>query len=109
MRPLVELRELTPGRIFFFSTSSAMLSSNRLRKTRMDPTFLPAVKLAEMTRRREIGCLELLDHYIARIGRLDGPINSVVVKDFDRARDRARALDQATDRSAALFGVAMTV
>jgi amidase len=75
----------------------------------MDPTFLPAVKLAELTRRRGIGCLELLDHYIARISRLDGPINAVVVKDFDRARDRARALDQATDRSAPLFGVPMTV
>ena len=75
----------------------------------MDPTFLPAVKLADMTRRREIGCLELLDHYIARIGRLDGPINAIVVKDFDRARERARALDQATDRTAPLFGVPMTV
>ena len=77
--------------------------------TDMDPTFLPAVKLAELTRHREIGCLELLDHYIARIARLDGPINAVVVKDFDRARERARALDQATDRSAPLFGVPMTV
>jgi amidase len=76
---------------------------------RMDPTFLPAVKLAEMTRRREIGCLELLDHYIDRVSRLDGPINAVVVRDFDRARDRARALDNATDRGAPLFGVAMTV
>ena len=75
----------------------------------MDPTFLPALKLAAMTRRREIGCLELLDHYIARIARLDGPINAVVVKDFDRARDRARALDNAADRSAPLFGVPMTV
>jgi amidase len=75
----------------------------------MDPTFLPAVKLAEMTRRREIGCLELLDHYIDRVSRLDGPINAVVVKDFARARDRARALDQATDREAPLFGVPMTV
>jgi len=75
----------------------------------MDPTFLPAVKLAEMTRRREIGCLELLDHYIDRIGRLDGPINAVVVKDFDRARARARALDQTKDRSAPLYGVPMTV
>jgi len=71
----------------------------------MDPSFLPAAKLAQMTRGREIGCLELLDHYISRIGRLDGPINAVVVKDFDRARERARALDQATDRSAPLFGV----
>jgi amidase len=75
----------------------------------MDPTFLPAVNLAEMTRRREIGCLELLDHYIARIGRLDGAINAVVVRDFDRARDRARTLDQTSDRSAPLFGVPMTV
>jgi amidase len=75
----------------------------------MDPTFLPAVKLAELTRRREIGCLELLDHYISRIERLDGPINAVVVKDFDRARERTRKLDQATDRSAPLFGVPMTV
>jgi amidase len=75
----------------------------------MDPTFLPAVKLAKMTRRREIGCLELLDHYIARVTRLDGPINAVVVTDFDRARERARILDQATERSAPLFGVPMTV
>src|ERR1700733_4230465 len=75
----------------------------------MDPTFVPAVKLAEMTRRREIGCLELLDHYIARIARLDGPINAIVVTDFDRARERARMLDQATERAAPLFGVPMTV
>ena len=75
----------------------------------MDPSFLSGGALAEMTRRREIGCLELLDHYIGRIGRLDGAINAVVVKDFDRARARARALDQATDRSAPLFGVPMTV
>ncbi len=75
----------------------------------MDPTFLSAVKLAAMTRSREIGCLELLDHYIARVARLDGAINAVVVKDFDRARDRARTLDRASDRSAPLFGVPMTV
>jgi amidase len=75
----------------------------------MDPTFLPAVKLAELTRRRKIGCVELLDHYIARVGRLDGPINAVVVRDFGRARQRAHALDQTADRSAPLFGVPMTV
>ena len=75
----------------------------------MDPAFLPAVALAAMTRSREIGCLELLDHYIARVERLDGPINAVVCRDFDRARDRARHLDQATDRRAPLFGVPMTV
>ena len=75
----------------------------------MDLTFLPATKLAELTRRREIGCLELLDHTIARVERLDPRINAVVVRDFDRARARAKALDQAADRSAPFFGVPMTI
>ncbi len=75
----------------------------------MDPTFLSAIELAGLTRRRDIGCLELLDHYIARIERLDGPINAVVVRDFARARERARQLDQSKDRSMPLFGVPMTV
>lgn len=75
----------------------------------MDPTFLPAARLAELVRTRQIGCLELLDHYIARIERLDKRINAIVVRDFDRARQRARTLDSATDRSAPLFGVPMTI
>jgi len=75
----------------------------------MDPTFLSATQLAERLRAREIGCLELLDHYIARIGRLDSRINAVVVRDFDRARARARAMDSHSDRSAKLFGVPMTI
>ncbi len=75
----------------------------------MDPTFLSATALAGLTRSRRLGCLELLDHCIARVERLDGAINAVVVRDFDRARARARALDSAADRSAPLFGVPMTV
>jgi amidase len=74
----------------------------------MNP-FLSATRLAAALRAREIGCLELLDHYIARVERLDPRINAVVVRDFDRARTRARALDSATDRSAKLFGVPMTI
>ena len=75
----------------------------------MDPTFLPAKHLAAMLREREIGCREILDHYIARIERLDSRINAVVVRDFDRARTRATELDNATDRTAPLFGVPMTI
>jgi amidase len=52
--------------------------------------------------------LELLDHYIGRTERLDPRINAVVVRDFDRARVRARALDSQSDKSAPLFGVPMT-
>ena len=63
----------------------------------MDPTFLPAWRLAELIRGGAIGCLELLDHFIARVERLDGKTNAVVVRDFDRARDacpRARPAAQ---------------
>ncbi len=76
-----------------------------------DPTFLPAWRLAEMIRGGAISCLELLDHYIARIERLDDRTNAVVVRDFGRARERARALDrQRKDgRATSLFGVPMTV
>ena len=75
----------------------------------MNPSFLSATALAAMTRNREIGVLELLDHFIARVERLDPRVNAVVVRDFDRARTRARALDNQTDRSAPLFGVPMTI
>jgi amidase len=74
----------------------------------MDPTFLSAIQLADLVRTRKIGALELLDHYIARIGQHDGRINAVVVRDLDRARDAARKLDQQADKSAPLFGVPMT-
>ena len=60
----------------------------------MDPSFLSAARLAQSVRKGEIGCLELLDHFIARVERLDGRTIAVVVRDFERARSRARALDR---------------
>jgi amidase len=75
----------------------------------MDPTFLSATALAARIRARDIGCLELLDHYIDRVERLDPRSNAVVVRDFDRARARARLLDSQSDRGAPLFGVPMTI
>ena len=76
----------------------------------MDPTFLPAWRLAELTRSGEIGCLELLDHYIARTDRLNLRLNAIIARDLERARKRARALDHTSgDKTAPLFGVPMTV
>ena len=48
---------------------------------------------------------------IARIEERDGPINAVVVRDFDRAREQAREMDRrvAAEDSAPLLGVPMTV
>ena len=75
----------------------------------MDLAFESAIRLAAMVRSGETTARDLLDHYIARVERLDGPINAVVVRDFERARARAAALDAGGDRSAPLFGVPMTV
>jgi amidase len=74
----------------------------------MDLSFASATALAAKIRAREIGCLELLDHAIARVGALDGAVNAVVVRDFERARQRARSLDDSTPNGP-LYGVPMTV
>ena len=55
--------------------------------------------------------LELCDAAIARIEALDGAINAVVLRDFERAREQARAADAARARGdrPPLLGVPMTV
>lgn len=73
-----------------------------------DPAFATARDLARAIARRDIGSLEALDHFIDRIERHDGELNAVVVRDFERARARARTLD-AQPPSGALHGVPITV
>lgn len=60
---------------------------------------------------RQVSALELCDQAIARIEALDGPINAVVVRDFERAREQARTADAALARGErrALLGLPMTV
>jgi amidase len=70
--------------------------------------FASASYLAALIRQRKIGCLELLDYFIARIERLNERLNAVVVCDFDRARSQARMLDN-TVPAGPLFGVPMTI
>ena len=74
-----------------------------------DPAFRSARQQAALIRRGKIGCLELLDHMIARIARHDAQINAVVARCFDRARARAKRLDRDKIRDGKLFGVPMTV
>jgi amidase len=79
------------------------------RNRKMDPTFLSATQLADLVRTKRIGALELLDHYIARVEAHNARLNAVIVRDYDRAREKARALDRQSDKSAPFFGVPMTV
>jgi amidase len=73
-----------------------------------DLTLASASFLAAAIRARRVGCLELLDAYIARVERYDGALNAVVVRDFERARARARQLDSGP-LTGPLHGVPMTL
>ena len=57
--------------------------------------YKSAVQLAALIRRKKIGCLELLDHFLARIERYNPKLNAIIWMDKDRARKRAKAADAA--------------
>lgn len=71
-----------------------------------------ATALAQAVRDKQISSVELLDTYLGRIDRLDGPINAVVTLDPERARDAAIAADAATMRGESfgpLHGLPVTI
>jgi amidase len=77
-----------------------------------DLHFLPAAELTRMLAGGEVSSVELLDHFLDRIARLDGPVNSVVALDAERARERAAEADVARARGESwgkLHGLPMTV
>ena len=61
----------------------------------LDLPFRSAKQLAADIRRKKIGCLELLDVYLARVEKYNPRLNAIVVLDRDGARRRARAADAA--------------
>ncbi len=78
----------------------------------MDLALQPATDLLRALRERKVGCLELLDHHLARVERLNGPLNAVVALDADGARERARQADAALDQDepwGPLHGLPMTI
>jgi amidase len=78
----------------------------------LDVPFRSATQLAAHIRTKKIGCLELLDLYLARVARYDPALNAIVVRDVDGARRRARAADRALakgQRWGPLHGVPMTI
>ena len=58
--------------------------------------YRTAKEIAGALQARKISAVELTDHVIARIEALDQKINAVVVRDFDRAREAAKAADAAS-------------
>ena len=61
-----------------------------------------AIELRRMIGARQISPVELMDSCIARIEALNPAINAICATDFDRARDAARAAEDAVMRGAPL-------
>ena len=70
-----------------------------------------ASALARALAAHEVSAMELFEAAVARIEAEDPRINAVVVRDFDRAHEAAKAADVALARGErqALLGVPMTV
>jgi amidase len=81
-----------------------------LVREQIDP-FSSATHLLAALRRREISARELLDLHLERIESLDPVLNSVVVKDFDRARSAAALADRsrAAGDERPLLGIPVTI
>jgi amidase len=74
--------------------------------------FRSAKQLATEIRRKKIGCLELLDLYLARVERYNPKLNAIIATDLDGARKRARAADRALVKGepwGPLHGLPMTI
>ena len=78
----------------------------------MTNPFATAIEIAAAIRNKEVSSLEVTDQYIDRVERYDGDINAVVVRDFERGREAAKAADAALacgDEVGPLHGVPMTI
>ncbi len=74
--------------------------------------MLSAVELAEAVRAKQVSSRELLQAFIDRIDAIDGSINAVVTRDYERAEAAALAADEATATGATtgvLHGLPITV
>jgi amidase len=82
-----------------------------LKERSLDYATASAGALAKALAGRQVSAVELCDEAIRAIETKDGPINAVVVRDFDRAREAARGADAALARgeNRPLLGVPMTV
>ncbi|QSE72437.1 amidase [Rhodococcus sp. PSBB049] len=77
-----------------------------------DLAFRSAGALAAAVATKEVSSVELLDHYLARVDRLNPQVNAIVARDEEGARAAASAADRAVSRGeplGPLHGVPVTV
>jgi amidase len=73
--------------------------------------FASATAMLRALHARDVSAVELLDLHAKRIERYNGPLNAVVTRDFERARDAAIETDgvRARGGGGALLGLPLTV
>jgi amidase len=77
-----------------------------------DLAWRTATQLAEALASREVSSLELLDHHLERVERLNGPVNAIVAMNAEAARTAAREADAALacgEPKGPLHGLPMTI
>jgi amidase len=89
----------------------ARVTLNRHRIPSSEWDYCTITELVEGLRSRRNSAAEVVDHTIARIEALDSDVNAVVVRDFECAREAAKAADAALARGERrpLLGVPMTI
>jgi amidase len=107
----------------FLQQTTALAASTALFGCRANPQrelasepgelgFESATELVRMLKSGHIGSEELTEYFVDRIERHDVALNAVVVRDFDRALEAARAADAARARGETLgplHGLPMTI
>ena len=73
--------------------------------------FSSATAMLRALERRHISAVELLEWHLIRVGRHDPALNSIVVRDYERARADARRADErrASGDESPLLGLPVTV
>lgn len=77
-----------------------------------DLAFRSAAELAAAVAAREVSSVELLDHYLDRVERLNPQVNAIVARDEEGARAAASDADRAVSRGeplGPLHGVPVTI
>src|SRR5690349_19668339 len=93
-------------------TSASVQSIKPSQQSAIDPCALTATELAKAVAQGTITAREAVEAHIARIERVNGEINAVVVKRYDEARSEANAIDRrraAGETMPPLAGVPITV
>ncbi len=77
-----------------------------------DPTLWSSTEQAAAIARRELGAVELLDAFVARIEAVNPQVNAVCTLDIEPARLRAQTVDSSTTRGEStgpLHGLTVTI